>query len=254
MSPYILWLEGYDGTALNGDEKICLIPKACGIPLGDTIQVKLTGGKKLPHLELRVVGLYGESYGSTRDAVYYCPLKTMEAYLAETGQKLVYNKLEMELRDLGRLNYFKKQMKEEGMDKGVSQLVIHDTLFQKVTRQFRQQIRLLNTLLPVLLAITAGIGFGLCFLLLQGRKKEAAVMRSLGMRRPQVAAVFLTESGLQALTGVLLGGLLARAVLGETAFQLSYLALVLICFLLGWAAAVWKISGVNVFSIMTARE
>ena len=145
-------------------------------------------------------------------------------------------------------------MKAAGLDKGSSQLVIHDALFQRVTRQFRQQIRLMNTLLPVLLAITAGIGFGLSFLLLQGRKKEAAVLRSLGMRRGQVAGVFLTESAARALAGVVLGGALAWAILGATAFQPGYLALVLVCFLLGGAAAVWKISGITVFTILTARE
>ena len=51
-----------------------------------------------------------------------------------------------------------------------------------------------------------------------------------------------------------LGGALAWAILGATAFQPGYLALVLVCFLLGGAAAVWKISGINVFTILTARE
>ena len=79
-------------------------------------------------------------------------------------------------------------------------------------------------------------------------------MRSLGMRRGQVAGVFLCEATAQAAVGVLAGGLAACAALGTTAFQPKYLLLVLTFFLLGGATAVWKISGVNVFNIMTARE
>ena len=253
-APYITWAEGWDAEKFFAGEAVCLVPRACEVALGATFSFRLGGGKKLPPLEMRVVGLYGEAYGSARNAVFYCPLAAMETWLGDNGEKIVYNKLEMELQDLRHLDTFKQEMKAAGLDKGSSQLVIHDALFQRVTRQFRQQIRLMNTLLPVLLAITAGIGFGLSFLLLQGRKKEAAVLRSLGMRRGQVAGVFLTESAARALAGVALGGALAWAILGATAFQPGYLALVLVCFLLGGAAAVWKISGINVFTILTARE
>ena len=160
----------------------------------------------------------------------------------------------MRLGNLRDLDRFKEQMRQLGMDKGTAVLVINDALLREVTTQLGRQIRLLEGVLPILLLLVAGIGFGLSFLLLQGRKKEAAVLRSLGMRRGQVAGVFLTESAARALAGVVLGGALAWAILGATAFQPGYLALVLVCFLLGGAAAVWKISGINVFTILTARE
>ena len=91
------------------------------------------------------------------------------------------------------------------------------------------------------------------FLLLRDRKKEAAVLRSLGTRRGQVFGIFFLESAIQASLGTLLGGLLASGAMGKSAFAPQYLALVLICFLLGGAAAVWQLAKANVFTVMAGE-
>lgn len=252
--PYIIWQEGYDITALEGDARVCLAPRSLELELGETVILPLGGEYRKLHMELTVVGLYGKEYRSADELdVYYCPLTAMEDFLRENQQEITYNILEMELQKLDRLGDFKTQMTELGLEKGSARLTVNDALLQQVTAKFRQHIRLLNTLLPVLLTIVAGIGFGLSFLLLRGRKREAAVLRSLGTRRMQVFGMFLSETALQALLGTLLGGGLAWAALGKTAFQLQYLSLVLCCFLLGGAAAVWQLAKANVFTVMTGE-
>ena len=252
--PYIIWQEGYDITALEGDARVCLAPRSLELELGETVTLPLGGEYRKLHMELTVVGLYGKEYRSADELdVYYCPLTAMEDFLRENQQEITYNILEMELQKLDRLGDFKTQMTELGLEKGSARLTVNDALLQQVTAKFRQHIRLLNTLLPVLLTIVAGIGFGLSFLLLRGRKREAAVLRSLGTRRGQVFGMFLSETALQALLGTLLGGGLAWAALGKTAFQLQYLSLVLCCFLLGGAAAVWQLAKANVFTVMTGE-
>ena len=252
--PYIIWQEGYDITALEGDARVCLAPRSLELELGETVTLPLGGEYRKLHMDLTVVGLYGKEYRSADELdVYYCPLTAMEDFLRENQQEITYNILEMELQKLDRLGDFKTQMTELGLEKGSARLTVNDALLQQVTAKFRQHIRLLNTLLPVLLTIVAGIGFGLSFLLLRGRKREAAVLRSLGTRRGQVFGMFLSETALQALLGTLLGGGLAWATLGKTAFQLQYLSLVLCCFLLGGAAAVWQLAKANVFTVMTGE-
>ena len=252
--PYIIWQEGYDITALEGDARVCLAPRSLELELGETVILPLGGEYRKLHMELTVVGLYGKEYRSADELdVYYCPLTAMEDFLRENQQEITYNILEMELQKLDRLGDFKTQMTGLGLEKGSARLTVNDALLQQVTAKFRQHIRLLNTLLPVLLTIVAGIGFGLSFLLLRGRKREAAVLRSLGTRRMQVFGMFLSETALQALLGTLLGGGLAWAALGKTAFQLQYLSLVLCCFLLGGAAAVWQLAKANVFTVMTGE-
>ena len=252
--PYIIWQEGYDITALEGDARVCLAPRSLELELGETVTLPLGGEYRKLQMELTVVGLYGKEYRSADELdVYYCPLAAMEDFLRENRQKITYHIVDMELQKLDRLGDFKTQMTKLGLEKGSARLTVNDALLQQVTAKFRQHIRLLNTLLPVLLTIVAGIGFGLSFLLLRGRKREAAVLRSLGTRRVQVFGMFLSETALQALLGTLLGGGLAWAALGKTAFQLQYLSLVLCCFLLGGAAAVWQLAKANVFTVMTGE-
>ena len=230
---FTTWLEGYDESALWGDEAVCLAPASAPLELGEEKIFFLVERENT--VPLKVVGLYELENGGNAES-YFCPLAWLTQACRDRNIPVRYNALEMRLGNLRDLDRFKEQMRQE------------------VTTQLGRQIRLLEGVLPILLLLVAGIGFGLSFLLLQGRKKEAAVLRSLGMRRGQVAGVFLTESAARALAGVALGGALAWAILGATAFQPGYLALVLVCFLLGGAAAVWKISGINVFTILTARE
>ena len=218
------------------------------------MQLPLGKAKSEQVIQLTVVGLYGKEYRSAEDSIiYYCPLGVLEDYLHENQQEITYNVLEMELQKLNRLGEFKAQMSKLGLEKGSARLTVNDALLQQVTAKFRQHIRLLNTLLPVLLAVVAGIGFGLSFLLLRGRKKEAAVLRSLGTRRGQVFGIFLCETAVQALSGTLLGGLLAGFAMGKSAFVPQYLAMVLGCFLLGGGAAVWQLAKANVFTVMTGE-
>ncbi|MBR5536586.1 MAG: hypothetical protein IKU58_01640 [Clostridia bacterium] len=252
--PYITWLDGYDISVLEGQEAVCLAPLSLELELGSTVVVPLGGVYRGQTMELTVVGLYGKEYRSAdEEDTYYCPLGAMEVFLRENQQKITYNILEMELQKLDKLGEFKAQMSKLGLEKGSARLTVNDALLQQVTAKFRQHIRLLNTLLPVLLAVVAGIGFGLSFLLLRGRKKEAAVLRSLGTRRRQVFGIFLLESAIQASLGTLLGGLLASGAMGKSAFAPQYLALVLICFLLGGAAAVWQLAKANVFTVMAGE-
>ena len=249
--PYMDWLEGYDDSLFSNKEAVCIAPRLEGLQPGTTLTLKLAKDVEMPIL---VVGLYGSPYGvSPSEAIYYCSLDFLKDQLVNMGETPVYNKLEMELCRLERLNTFKTQMKELGLDKGSAQLVINDALLQELSGRFRQQIRLMNLLLPILLAIVSGIGFGLSFLLLQGRKREAAVMRSLGMHYRTVFCVFLAETALQASAGTLIGGFVAMIVLGSTAFRLQYLLLVLACYLLGGGAAVHKIAKANVFTVMTGE-
>lgn len=248
---YTDWLEGYDKTAFQSVEAVCLAPVSSGLELGEERTFHLQ--ERANTVNLKVVGLYELETGSSSSS-YFCSRDWLVNACCELEIPVRYNALEMRLGNLRQLDGFKAQMRELKMNEGGTILVINDALLREVTTQLKRQIRLLESVLPVLMLLIAGIGFGLSFLMLRGRKKEAAVMRSLGMRRAQVAGVFLTETAVQALTGVLLGGMMSCAVLGVAALQPKHLLLVLICFLLGGTAAVWKISGVNVFNIMTAKE
>ena len=248
---YITWQDGYDQTILQTNAPICLMPAGSGAELGEQRNFFLTERENT--VTLTVVGVYDIDGGSDA-SIFYCPLAWMEEACRSFGLAIGYHALELELCNLRQLNQFKAQMMELGMNKGSAILVINDALLREVTSQLSRQIRLLESVLPILLALVTGIGFGLSFLLLRGRKKEAAVMRSLGMRRKRVFSILLLENLFQALLGVGVGCIGTLVALDARAVQPLYCLLLLTCYLLGGGFTAWKISGINVFNIMTARE
>ena len=248
--PYTQWQEGYDETLLQGRELVCIAPASRGHELGENVTMCLGS---FGDITLKVAALYQVSYDDN-PGLYYCPLGALEDHCHANGIEINYNGMEMLLQNLETLDDFKAQMVELKLDRSAARLVVNDALLRSVTSQLRRQIRLLESVMPVLLALVAGIGFGLSFLLLRGRKKEAAVMRSLGMTRKSVFSVLLLENAFQALLGGLLGSLLVVLLLGAEVLQLQYVALLVGCYLIGGGFAIWKLSGVNVFTIMTARE
>ncbi len=245
------WMEGYDRTIFDGDALVCLVPNDWRTDYEDTWECWI-GQNNYTFI---VAGIYGNKFSSKDNGeVYYCPVNALKAIYERENLEFTYCGMEMDLQNLGELDDFKAQMKKLELDTGDTRLVINDSQLQTVTSQLKRQVRLLETLLPVLLALIAAIGFGSSFLLLRGRKREAAVLRSLGMRRIAVFGSFLFENLLQAVLGLLIGCVIGWFTFGSGALQPKYLAALLGCYLLGGAAAVWKISGVNVFNIMTARE
>ena len=250
---YVQWQEGWDSSLFGGRDLVCLAPRGTGLALGETMTFPLK--KDSPEtLALTVVGLYGSDSGGGMLQRFYCPLTPLrEAYLS-ADLPFHYSGLDLIFTDLAKLETFKAAMLEVGLHTGEAKLRIDDTLMQQTTGQLKQQISLLQALLPILLMLTAAIGFGLSFLLLRGRNKEAAILRSLGMRRHRVFVTLLAESILQALTGSLLGALAALLLAGSDAFNGPCIAALLASYLIGGAIAVWRLAGVNVFTIMTARE
>ena len=203
--------------------------------------------------EGRVYGKPQSEY-STATQVYYCSLPTMRRMYDQVDEIIIYNAVEMELQDLPHLDDFKAEMKKAGFDKGSAVLVIDDGQLQRVTAQLRRQIRLLRSLQPVFFVLVAAIGFGLSFLVLRSRRREAAVMRSLGARRSLVFGILFEENALFSLAGTILGGGAGLLLLGKEALRPGELCILLLCFLAGGAAAVLRLSGLNAFTVMTANE
>ena len=247
----IVWAEGYDEAIFNENEWVCVAPANAWMEPGDRWECLI---KDQP-ITLTIVGVYGSKYVSRNSGmVYYCPIDTMKEIHEQLGLEFTYSGMEMELQNLKHLDVFKQHMKDLGMSTGNARLVINDSQLQNVTYQLKRQVRLLESLLPILLVLIAAVGFGLSFLLLRSRRRETAILRSLGMKRSRVFGTLLSEIVMQTLAGVLIAALAGWGLLGAAAVQLSHLAALILCYLLGGGFAAWKISGINVFNIMTARE
>lgn len=252
-APGIEWLEGYDESLFAGEQAVCIAPRSAELALGEEARFPMRTRRSVVAV-LTVVGLYGSEYDGYNGVTYYCPRPVLRGLYEENGMPFSYCGLEMELCNTRELGTFKAQMRELRLDGGMTRLVVNDALLLSVTTQLQRHIELLKALLPLLFAFAAAIGFVLSFLLLRGRRREAAVMRSLGAKRRRVFATLLLETAMQAASGAALGALAAFLISGRDALCLLSIALVLACYLFGGAAAALHFARVNVLKLMAARE
>ena len=103
-----------------------------------------------------------------------------------------------------------------------------------------RSIELLAALQPVLMIFCAGMGLLAGLLLFRTRKREYALLRSVGAKRMYALWLLTSEFMLAAIIGALLCVVLSQMIpaLREGAL---FAPIVLVCFLLGIVAAQWMI-------------
>jgi hypothetical protein len=104
------------------------------------------------------------------------------------------------------LPQFRADMEKVMQDLGGKlNFVIWDEELRIVVAQLDKNLSLLQVLYPVVIGVSVLIGAGLCFLLLLGATREAAILRVLGTTRRAVRLALIIEPLVLSILGVLLG-------------------------------------------------
>ena len=114
---------------------------------------------------------------------------------------------------------------------------------------------LLAPLLPFLLALIACVGYLVTLLLLQSRKNEMALLRSMGLGRWKCFRIFFTEQLILVLTGIVAGSVFSVLLQGNYGWD-SVLTGCLVgsCYMLGNSLALWKLMKVSVMEALFQAE
>ena len=262
----IRWLDGYDETCLEGNERICIVSERWGYALGDTIpmlaRVTVNTGDMEGIFRMKVVGTYP---GKITRFNAVMPLKTMEdlTVAANAVQKQNGNYSEwifgldevyFTVRDNLQLDQIKTMITENGLrDSKFARVRIDDRILKETVGPIESNLAQLEGSYLFFFVMIAAIGFFLSFLLARGRKPEYAVMRMLGESRLQITLKALLEQFVLCLGGVLLGTA-AVMILAQDSFRPSICAAILLCYTLGAAAAVTLTVRVNVMDILRDKE
>lgn len=223
----IQWLEGYDESCLEGEERICIISEDLGYALGDTVPFLASvwvGQNKVEGIfHLKVVGTYP---GKITGVSCGMPLKTMKE-LTETANQVhkqngAYYEWEFCVDEIyftvgnnQQLEKIKAGMIEQGLLSSESsklfQIHMDDRILKEAVGPIESNLaQLEGSYLFFFLMITA-IGFFVSFLQIRGRKPEYAVMRMLGESRMQITLKAILEQFVFCLGGVILGAAAAAA-------------------------------------------
>ena len=262
----IRWLEGYDESCLEGDERICIISDRWGYAPGDTIPLLARVPVSKTQLEgifhLKVAGTYP---GKITKFAAVMPLKTMEdltiaatAVHKQAGNPYAWNfglnAVYFTVRDNQQLDQIKAAITESGLRSNkLVRVRIDDRILKETVGPIESNLAQLEGSYLFFFVMIAAIGFLLSFLLARGRKPEYAVMRMLGESRLQITLKALLEQFVLCLGGVLLGAA-AVGIIGQERFRPGVCAAILLCYTVGAAAAVTLTVRVNVMDILRDKE
>ena len=262
----IRWLDGYDESCLEGNERICIVSDQWGYALGDTIPLLARVLVSKDYLEgifrMKVVGTYP---GKITGIAAVMPLKTMKdltlaanAVQKQNGSYYEWNfglrEVYFTIKDNQQLMQIKTMITENGLrDSKFARVRIDDRILKETVGPIESNLAQLEGSYLFFFVMIAAIGFFLSFLLARGRKPEYAVMRMLGESRAQITIKALCEQFVLCLIGVLLGAA-AVGVLEKSSFEPSICAVILLCYTLGAAVAVMLTVRVNVMDILRDKE
>lgn len=262
----IRWLEGYDESCLEGDERICIISDKWGYAPGDTIPLLARVPVSKTQLEgifhLKVAGTYP---GKITKFAAVMPLKTMEDLTAaatavhkQAGNPYAWNfglnAVYFTVRDNQQLDQIKAAITESGLRSNkLVRVRIDDRILKETVGPIKSNLAQLEGSYLFFFVMIAAIGFLLSFLLARGRKPEYAVMRMLGESRLQITLKALLEQFVLCLGGVLLGTA-AVGIIGQEGFRPGVCAAILLCYTVGAAVAVLLTVRVNVMDILRDKE
>lgn len=238
QSPTVTFLDGYDRQSFKQAERICVLPedlmRSQGCALGDT--VRLTAFHVLGEAQIlidvwdvRIVGSYPRQarvptvympwlllfenefvpdvlFQAMPDRNLAMPVEQLlpGEYLAES----VYSAV-LTLDGTADLTRFKDRLEtldftESGILGGRRiAVVIDDKELAETIQTLTRQLRLMDLIIPLVLFLTAVIGFVVSWLLSRHRVREYALMRSLGSGHSRAFAAFFLEQAILFAAGIL---------------------------------------------------
>ena len=276
--PVTSWAPGYDESCLLGDESVCVISNKAAerleVGFGDELQLKLMSSYNFRYVEvgrtLKIVGIY--NLIGDQDQIYApmafseFPYSYAEYYHGlpkwyDVDVVLRYDSLVFRLRDLEHITEFKQELADKGFttigkfDRARKFIVIEDTLLNASAENLERHIAYMRILFGVTYLLSVIIGFVISYLMTKSRRKELAMMRSLGAGRVRTFLAFFLEQAGLAFIGGLLGILLILVVLqGVYTLQLYYFLGYFACYFLGIAISAAIMNRVNVMRILTAED
>lgn len=282
----IVWNAGEDGSFLGGSEAKCLVSKELfetnGWKLGEKIslcqyyytQEDAKWGnvlmKPLETGEYEIAGYADLIKASAADIMVVAPdivlpFQTVRDACERNGIPFYADSASFYVANTLELNEFKQEMKDLSLRNaspttrdfslnGVA-LRVNDAVFVNTATRLRRVIDAVEVFLPFLLALIACVGYLVTLLLLQSRKNEMALLRSMGLGRWKCFRIFFTEQLILVLTGIVAGSVFSVLLQGNYGWD-SVLTGCLVgsCYMLGNSLALWKLMKVSVMEALFQAE
>jgi hypothetical protein len=266
---------------LEGAEPVCVIRQedldAQGLSVGDSIRMTLfyisypydNVMNKLYLLgvyDVRIIGSFRvpASDTETRSVQVMFPVKWLRAEQAKAGSLFFADSAHFQVANPLELNAFKAEMHVAGLMSIISEangsqrgnaLTVNDETFIKTAARLKENIALTQILTPFVVVIVGFLGFVASYLLLQSRRPEIAIMRSLGVSRKSCFGMLLFESAVLELSGSLAGVAAASFLVNmDATLGLGVVVPFFVVYMAGTAVALAMLGRFSVMQVLTALD
>lgn len=273
--------ESVGPEVLEGAEPVCVMSEQemdkLGLSMGDTIRVTLFNTtypnnnpmKKYNRLgvyEVEIIGSFRNSAGetATSNVQLIFPVQWLRDIHTQAGLLFFADSAHFKVENPLELNKFKTQMDELGLMSVISEanstqhgeaLIVYDETFVKTATRLKENITLTQLLTPFVVVIVGFLGFVSSYLLLQSRRPEIAIMRSLGLTRKSCFAMLFFESAVLELSGSLLGIVVASLLVDmSVALAVGVVFSFFVVYMAGTAVALIMLGRFSVMQVLSALD
>lgn len=215
-------------------------------------------------VEMTIAGTMEETSGKTNavrtDVVI--PGETARNLFAQSGLTFFADTVTFHVKNPLDLNGFKAEMQDSGLMETSPEaedsyagraLVVRDADFIASATHLRHAAELLQSFQPVICVLVLLIGYVVSYLAGNSRREEFALMRLQGVKKLPAAFLFLAEQMLLVLAGNVLGDVLVAPIAAVSGL-LAVNGVLLAAYLIGAAAAYWRMSRGSVVHLLSVQH
>lgn len=279
----IVWNTGRDASLFSGSEHLCIVSRQLfernGWKLGEKIHLcqyyYYRGGPQnkelfmdpLEDVTYEIAGYADiasgmkEKNGLTPPDILV-PFDAVRASHHRHSIRFMAHSASFTVNDSLHLNDFKQEMKHLGLrsltplstkvscDGNV--LNVNDSVFISTATRLRQLIDTAKAFYPILLVLIICVGYLVTLLLLQSRRQEMALLRSIGLSRGRCFLLFFREQFLLMVCGVLAGSLAAVLLHGNYGGSSALTGCIVgVCYITGNSLALWRLLRLSVLEALS---
>lgn len=215
----IEWKEGYDESIFLTDQYVCIVPSYYEGP-EDAVELTFENGHRKPVTRtFQIVGRYAEDNNYNM----YCPYQVVEDLYRWLSKPKELELLSGQLANNDDLEKFKVAAAEWfatpnpegeptpwdnpfGYESYPLAMDIDDSLLRNLEKDLQQSMTINRIASALVFILSTGAGFLTGFLVIRSRKREIALMRTLGTSNTIVCAELGLEQVLCVAAGVVIGG------------------------------------------------
>lgn len=219
------FMSGNDSSFLTDDKNNCIVEaefaKQNNIVLGQEITFSLSIYKydsgvyltdNIDNIKMNVIGIY--DYNSATNTSIIVPVKSLARLVKESGNEVFYDSLKFELKDPGKLNEFKQDVKNIGFSNINSQsvqsvagnsLIVYDNIYIENASNILDALQMYRLFEIPFIILMFVLYVLVIFLLIKNKQLEMAISLSLGQSKKVVNFNLFLEIEILSILGCLLG-------------------------------------------------